>query len=76
MLHASAEGSGLSAAAAFVHAAGAATRAVDAALRIVGPDGYRPGSVLDRAARDVRSTWLVLGSEDRARRIAADALLG
>jgi alkylation response protein AidB-like acyl-CoA dehydrogenase len=75
LVHAAASGAGVSAAAAFVHAGGAATRAVDAALRLVGSDGFRTGSVLERAARDVRSAWLVLGSEDQARRLAADALL-
>ncbi|HTM34754.1 MAG TPA: acyl-CoA dehydrogenase family protein [Vicinamibacterales bacterium] len=75
LVHAAASGAGVSAAAAFVHAGGAATRAVDAALRLVGSDGFRTGSVLERAARDVRSAWLVLGSEDEARRLAADALL-
>ena len=75
LVHAAASGAGVSAAAAFVHAGGAATRAVDAALRLVGSDGFRTGSVLERAARDVRSAWLVLGSEDEARRLAADTLL-
>ena len=75
LVHAAAAGAGATAAAAFVHAANAATRAVDAALRLVGPDGFGPGSLLERAARDVRSAGLVLGSEDRARRVAADALL-
>lgn len=67
---------GLPAPAALVHAATAAGRAVDAALRIVGPEAYRPGSVLERSARDVRAAWLILGTEDGTRRAAADALLG
>jgi alkylation response protein AidB-like acyl-CoA dehydrogenase len=75
LVHAAASGDGVSPAAAFVHAGGAATRAVDAALRLAGPEAYRRGTVLERAARDVRSAWLVLGSEDEARRLAADALL-
>ena len=75
LVHAAAGGTGVSPAAAFVHAGGAATRAVDAALRLIGPEGYRTGSTLERAARDVRSAWLVLGSEDEVRRLAADALL-
>jgi alkylation response protein AidB-like acyl-CoA dehydrogenase len=75
LVHAAASGAGVAPAAAFVHAGGAATRAVDAALRLVGPDGFRTGSVLERAARDVRSAWLVLGSEDEARRLAAEQLL-
>jgi alkylation response protein AidB-like acyl-CoA dehydrogenase len=75
LVHASATGGEVPAAAAFVHAAGAAARAVDAALRLVGPEGYTPGSVLERTARDARSAWLLLGSEDHSRRIAADELL-
>jgi alkylation response protein AidB-like acyl-CoA dehydrogenase len=75
LLHASARGGGLSAAAVMVHAAGAAARALDAALRIVGAEGYRVGSVLERCARDVRSAPLVVGTEDEARRIAADVVL-
>jgi hypothetical protein len=75
LVHASAEGAEVPPAAAFVHAAGAAARAVDAALRLVGPGGYAPGSVLERTARDARSAWLLLGSEDHSRRVAADALL-
>jgi hypothetical protein len=75
LVHAAASGADVTAPAAFVHAGSAASRAVDAALRIVGPEGYRPGAVLERAARDARSAWLVLGSEDEARRVAADALL-
>jgi alkylation response protein AidB-like acyl-CoA dehydrogenase len=76
LLHATAAGRGLSAPAALIHAATAVGRAVDASLRIVGGDGYRPGSVLERCARDARAAWLVLGTEDHARRVAADALLG
>jgi len=76
LLQASAAGRGLGAAAAMTQAATAAVRAVDASLRIVGPDGYQAGSVLERLARDARAAWLVLGTEDRVRRVAADALLG
>ena len=75
LVHQTAAGRGLSAAAVFVHAAAAANRAVDAAVRIVGADGYRPGSVLERCLRDARAAWLVLGTEDQVRRTAADALL-
>jgi alkylation response protein AidB-like acyl-CoA dehydrogenase len=75
LLHASAAGRGLSAPAALVHAATAVGHAVDASLRIVGGDGYGAGSVLERCARDARAAWLVLGTEDGARRLAADALL-
>jgi alkylation response protein AidB-like acyl-CoA dehydrogenase len=76
LLHAAAAGRGPSAPAAMVHAATAVGRAIDASLRIVGGGGYRPGSVLERCARDARAAWLVLGTEDGARRLAADALLG
>ena len=75
LLHAAAAGRGLSAPAALVHAATAVGHAVDASLRIVGGDGYGPGSVLERCARDARAAWLVLGTEDGTRRLAADALL-
>lgn len=75
LLLAAATGDGLPAPAAMVHAATAAGRAVDAALRVVGPDAYRPGSVLERSTRDARAAWLILGTEDGARRTAADALL-
>lgn len=75
LLLAAAAGHGLPAAAVMVQAAAAAARAVDAAVRIVGPEAYRPGSVLERGARDARAACLVLGTEDGARRAAADALL-
>jgi alkylation response protein AidB-like acyl-CoA dehydrogenase len=75
LLLAAAAGTGLPAPAAMAHAAAAAGRAVDAALRIVGPEAYRPGTVLERSARDVRAAWLILGTEDGTRRAAADALL-
>lgn len=75
LLRASAGGQGLPAPAALVYAAGAATRMVDAALRIVGADGYRTGSVLERCARDARAACLILGTEDSIRQAAADALL-
>ena len=75
LLLAAAAGHGMPAAAAMVQAAAAAGRAVDAALRTVGHEGYRAGSVLERGARDARAAWLILGTEDGARRAAADALL-
>lgn len=75
LLLAAAGGHGLPAPAAMVHAAEAANRATDAALRIVGPEAYRPGSLLERHARDARAAWLILGTEDAARRAAADAVL-
>ncbi|MGE0462117.1 MAG: acyl-CoA dehydrogenase family protein [Vicinamibacterales bacterium] len=76
LVHAAADGHGPGAAAALVFAGGAAARAVEAALRIVGAEGYRPGSVLERCSRDVRAAQLLFGTEDRLRRQAADALLG
>jgi alkylation response protein AidB-like acyl-CoA dehydrogenase len=75
LVHAAADGQGVGAAAALVFASGAASRAVDAALRIVGPEAYRDGSVLERCCRDVRAVALIVGTEDALRRQAADALL-
>jgi alkylation response protein AidB-like acyl-CoA dehydrogenase len=63
------------AAAALVFAGGAAARAVEAALRIVGAEAYRPGSVLERCSRDVRAAALMCGGEDAVRLGAADGLL-
>jgi alkylation response protein AidB-like acyl-CoA dehydrogenase len=76
LVRSAALGPGLGAAAAFVYAAGAASRTVDAALRVIGAAGYEPGSVLERCGRDIRAALLILGTEDVARRTAADALLG
>ena len=76
LVRAAALGAGGGAAAAFVYAAGAASRTVDAALRITGAAGYQAGSVLERCSRDIRAAVLILGTEDAARRTAADALLG
>ena len=75
LLQAAAADGGIPAPAVMVHAAAAAGRAVDAAVRIVGPDACRPGSGLERGARDARAAWLILGTEDDARRAAAAALL-
>lgn len=41
-------------------AAGAAERAVEAALCVVGPSGYQRGSLLERLGRDARTLSLVL----------------
>ena len=49
---------------------------MDAALRIIGADGYQADSVLERCSRDIRAALLILGTEDVARRTAADRLLG
>ncbi|MCC7032360.1 MAG: hypothetical protein IT179_05935 [Acidobacteria bacterium] len=75
LVHAAAEGDGAGAAAALVFAGAAAASAVEAALRIVGADGYRQGSVLERCRRDVGAARLIFGAEDGLRRQAADALL-
>jgi alkylation response protein AidB-like acyl-CoA dehydrogenase len=76
LLHAQASGSALSPPGVLVNAAAAAMRAVDAALRIVGADGYASGGLLERCTRDARAAMLVLGGEDPIRQLAADALLG
>jgi alkylation response protein AidB-like acyl-CoA dehydrogenase len=76
LLHAEASGSALSPAAVLVNAAAAATRAVDAALRIVGVNGYAAGGALERCGRDARAAVLLFGGEDPLRRLAADTLLG
>lgn len=55
--------------------AGAAAAAVDAAVRIAGPAGYREGALLERLARDVRTLSLMLGTEEQHRATAADGLL-
>jgi hypothetical protein len=59
-----------------VFAAAAAVRVVDAAIRIVGPDALRTGAVLERSGRDASAARLIAGTEDDARRLAADHLLG
>jgi alkylation response protein AidB-like acyl-CoA dehydrogenase len=56
-------------------ASSAARTAVDAAVRIAGPQGYRDGSLLERLARDVRTISLLLGTEEDQRSRAADELL-
>jgi len=56
-------------------ASGAASRAVDAALRIGGAPGYEPHSPLERLARDIRAIAVVLGTEERQRAQAAEGLL-
>ena len=56
-------------------ASGAASRAVDAALRIGGAAGYQAGSLLERLARDVRASAVVLGTEERLRAQAAEGIL-
>ena len=56
-------------------ATGAAQHAVDVALRVVGPEGFARGALLERLARDARAVALMFGSEDDLRAAAADAVL-
>ena len=56
-------------------ASSAARTAVDAAVRIAGPRGYREGSLLERLTRDVRAISLLLGTEEDHRSLAAEELL-
>lgn len=58
-----------------VFAAEAADRAVAAALRIVGADGARRGSVIERLARDARALAMLGGTPDVDRAIVADETL-
>lgn len=53
-------------------AADVAERAVDAALRILGPSGYRRGAVLERLARDARAIAYLGGTAEEQRAIVAD----
>lgn len=56
-------------------ASAAAQRAVDAALRLAGLAGFKPGTALDRLARDVRTVSLLMGGEEEQRSDAAAGLL-
>lgn len=56
-------------------AAEVAGRAVDAALRILGPAGYRRGTVLERLTRDARTVALLGGTAETDRASVADATL-
>ncbi len=56
-------------------ASGAAARAVDAAIRVIGESALAPGSQLERLARDVRALAVVSGTEEDQRAVAADSLL-
>lgn len=56
-------------------ASAAAGRAVDAALRIMGASALGAGHPIERLSRDVRAVSLLLGTEERQRTVAADALL-
>lgn len=57
------------------YANAAAARAVDAALRILGPEGYRQGTTLERLTRDQRAVSLLTGTEEEPRAVAAAGLL-
>jgi len=52
----------------------AAERAVDAAIRVVGPLGYQAGSLLERLSRDARTLTLVLDTVEQSRASAASIL--
>jgi hypothetical protein len=53
----------------------AAHKAIDTALRIAGPDGFRDGADLERLARDVRALSMLAGSEEELREAIALELL-
>ena len=55
-------------------ASAAATRAVEAALRIAGAEGLREGTLLERLTRDARAVSVVLGTEEDHRAVAAQTL--
>jgi hypothetical protein len=56
-------------------ASGAAQRAVDAALRIIGVAALNEGHAVERLARDARAVALLLGNEEQQRSVAAETLL-
>jgi alkylation response protein AidB-like acyl-CoA dehydrogenase len=56
-------------------AVAAAHRAVESALRVAGPEGFKRGSLLERLSRDVRAVSLLLGTEEDLRGTAASSLL-
>lgn len=56
-------------------AADVAARAVDAALRILGPAGYRRGTVTERLTRDARTIGLLGGTPEAERAAIATATL-
>jgi alkylation response protein AidB-like acyl-CoA dehydrogenase len=55
-------------------AVAAAGRAVDAALRVIGPGALAEGHVIERLARDVRALSVLAGTEEDHRAAVADAL--
>jgi alkylation response protein AidB-like acyl-CoA dehydrogenase len=56
-------------------ASAAARIAVEAALRVSGPEGLREGTLLERLSRDVRAAAVLMGNEEQQRATAADGLL-
>jgi hypothetical protein len=56
-------------------ATAAATRAVDAAIRVLGPAALLEGSIVERLSRDVRAVSVLSGTEEDQRAVAADGLL-
>jgi hypothetical protein len=68
-------GSAADAAIARLMAATAATRAVDAAVRLTGPAALTSGNVIERLSRDVRAVTVLLGTEEDQRAMAAEGLL-
>ena len=53
----------------------AAQQAVEAALRIAGPDGFTRGALVERMTRDVRTVSLLMGTEEELREAVAQAVL-
>ncbi len=53
----------------------AAQQAVDAALRVAGPDGFMRGTLVERLTRDVRTVSLLMGTEEELRAAVAQAVL-
>jgi alkylation response protein AidB-like acyl-CoA dehydrogenase len=53
----------------------AAQQAVDAALRVTGPDGFARGTLVERLTRDVRAVSLLMGTEEELRAAVAQAVL-
>jgi alkylation response protein AidB-like acyl-CoA dehydrogenase len=56
-------------------ASSAAARAVDAALRVIGPAALAEGHLIERLARDVRALSVLAGTEEDQRAMAAEGLL-
>lgn len=56
-------------------AAIAANQAIEAALRVAGPEGFTRGTLLERLSRDVRAVALLMGTEEELRATAAQSLL-